>query len=259
MTPFRILAAATLLFATLRLAAADPSGAPETEFNPLPEHLQGQMVHLSTAAGHRFQAYVTGSDDADRGVVLVHDRFGLTRSVQAWADRFANLGYRALAVDLYGGRVTDDEDQADAWARQVKQPRADAELVVALKAVQAPGRPVAVMGWGFGARQALRLALLRPDAVAATVMYYGAPVTDPDRLSGLVGPVLGVFALHDSRVSPDRVAAFWRAMNKDDRPLELHVYNTDRGFADPSGPGYDGVVTQAAWAVTRAFLDGALQ
>lgn len=38
------------------------------------------------------------------GLVVIHEIFGLTESIKHWAQRFADAGYAALAVDLFAGR-----------------------------------------------------------------------------------------------------------------------------------------------------------
>jgi carboxymethylenebutenolidase len=38
------------------------------------------------------------------GLVVIHEIFGLTENIKHWAERFANEGYAALAVDLFTGR-----------------------------------------------------------------------------------------------------------------------------------------------------------
>ncbi|HKJ09926.1 MAG TPA: dienelactone hydrolase family protein [Gammaproteobacteria bacterium] len=248
-----------LIAAQVAVAAVLP-GTGESEFDPLVSGgLQGRMVTLKTASGATFKAYVSGSRDADRGIVLIHDWRGLTRGVKSWADRFAGQGYRAMAVDLYGGRVTDDPDRARRWIGALNAKVLDAKLKAAVRAVQAPGRPLVIMGWGFGGREALRAAVRMPDAISAVVDYYGVPLHDASELSALQGPVLGVFASRDTGVTPGQVAAFWKAMRAADQPLEIHVYAADHGFASPSSDGYDGVAAQAAWRATVAFLQRSLQ
>ena len=38
------------------------------------------------------------------GLVIIHEVFGLTENIKHWAQRFADAGYAALAVDLFTGR-----------------------------------------------------------------------------------------------------------------------------------------------------------
>ena len=38
------------------------------------------------------------------GLVIIHEIFGLTENIKHWAQRFAEVGYAALAVDLFAGR-----------------------------------------------------------------------------------------------------------------------------------------------------------
>ncbi len=38
------------------------------------------------------------------GLVIIHEAFGLTENIKYWAQRFAEAGYAALAVNLFAGR-----------------------------------------------------------------------------------------------------------------------------------------------------------
>lgn len=59
---------------------------------------------------------------------------------------------------------------------------------------------VSSLGWCFGGRQSLQLALnTEPDySLASTVIYYGRLVTDPEELSKIEWPILGIFGDRDN-------------------------------------------------------------
>ena len=248
-----------LLLLSLSLSSAfadDGLRARDHELNKAtPKQLQGENIELKTADGKKFNAYVSGDKNAKRGILLVHEWWGLNAHIRAWADRFAQLGYRALAVDLYDGQVATDADSAKRYMSAVNQDEANAKHRAALAALQAPNRKLATIGWCFGGGQSLQASLAEPDKVAATVIYYGPLIADPDRLAFLKGPVLGIFAKRDSSITPEKVQAFAAAMKQAGKPLELHSYDADHAFANPSGNRFNDAAAQAAWKVTQAFLD----
>ncbi|MCS3632385.1 dienelactone hydrolase [Salinibacter ruber] len=56
--------------------------------------------------------------DALPGIVVIHEWWGLNDNVRAATRRLAGEGYRALAVDLYGGAVAETPDSAQALMGQ---------------------------------------------------------------------------------------------------------------------------------------------
>ena len=78
-----------------------------------------------------------------------------------------------------------------------------------------------------------------PDLDAA-VMYYGRMVSDPEQLRAIEAPVLGVFGDRDRGIPPEVVNEFERAMKEAEREIEIHRYDADHAFANPSSARYDG-------------------
>ena len=149
-------------------------------------------------------------------VLLVHEWWGLDESVRKEADALAGLGYKALAVDLYGGRATANRTEAAQWMDRLEEKTVLATLQAALELLEQAepdGRrlKIGVVGWGMGVGYALRLAMenKRPAALA---IFYGEVVDAPERIAKLKCPVLGIFASRDAWVTPARVEAFDQAL-----------------------------------------------
>jgi len=215
----------------------------------------GEMVTLKTAAGRPFKGYVAGPEDARRGILVIHEWWGLNEHIKDWADRFAALGYRALAIDLYDGKVATTASAARQYKDAVDQSAANTKHRAALAHLKAPGRRLATIGFCFGGGQSLQASLADPESVAATVIYYGSLVTDAASLKTLRGPALGIFGSHDENITPEKVKAFEEAMKKAGKELEVHSYEASHAFANPAGARYDEKAAKESWAVTRAFLD----
>jgi len=75
---------------------------------------RGETQTLHTTDGHPFAAYLAGPEQTRGAVLLCHEWWGLKGHNLAWADHLAEAGYRAIAVDLYDGRVTDDRQEEAA-------------------------------------------------------------------------------------------------------------------------------------------------
>lgn len=191
------------------------------------------------------------------GVIVIHEWWGLNDHVRHWADRLAAEGYAALAVDLYEGKVATTADEARDLIQQVDDAKALATMLaghtflVDDPRIRAPR--TASIGWCFGGRKSLELALGEP-ALDGAVMYYGTPETDAAKLAPMQAEFLGVFGLLDKSIPPEKVAAFRDALGQAGKQFEIREYEANHAFANPSNPRYDEVNASQAWEVTRAFL-----
>jgi carboxymethylenebutenolidase len=115
---------------------------------------------------------------------------------------------------------------------------------------------VGTLGWCFGGGWSLNTALLMPESIAATVIYYGRLVTDPDALKTLDMPILGIFGSEDRGIPVETVDAFEKTMRDLNKDVTVKVYEgANHAFANPSGQRYDPQAAEDAWARTVAFLD----
>jgi carboxymethylenebutenolidase len=221
----------------------------------------GTILVLQSDSAHSFQVYINGPADARRGVLLIHGWWGLTDPVRATADQFAALGYRAMAIDLYNGKVATTADEARSYMSSVKQAEANKKFRAALKTLQKPGRKVAAMGWSFGATQALQATLVDPQTVAATVMYYpfGTIVKPGNDIASLRGPVLVLRARMDSPTNIKETTRFIESAKKLGKSVMEHTYDARHGFANPTVKHYSADATEAAWRKTTNFLGDRLK
>lgn len=217
--------------------------------------LYGETVSIAGT-----DAYLSLPEDATAplpAVIVIHEWWGLNDHIRHWTDRLAADGYAALAVDLYGGKVATDPDQAMALLEQVDDAQALAVLDAAHRFLADDPRIDAskqgVIGWCFGGGWALRDAIAHTQ-VDAAVIYYGRPITDPAVLASIDAPLLGVFANQDQAIPPEVVDEFVAALTTAGKSIELHRYDAVHAFANPSNPKYDQAAAADAWAHVRAFL-----
>src|SRR5262249_51832729 len=153
-------------------------------------------------------------------------------------------GYATLAVDLYGGKVATNSDDAGKMmqAAGADIPKAVATMRAAFDFLGTNKRVAAtrrgVLGWCFGGGMALQLALAGPK-LGACVVYYGRLVTDPKQLAAIPCPLLGIFGNKDKGITPASVDAFEKAMKEAGRECTIHRYDANHAFANPSGANYD--------------------
>ena len=230
--------------------------------DPAPPLPTGQMVSLSLEGGGTALAYVARPKSAVAGGILVlHEWWGLNNFVKGQADTLAAKGYLALAVDLYDGKVATTPDEAGKLMQGLDQ--AHASLVekagVAWLKQNLQGKKIATLGWCAGGGQSLLASLGSPTDVSATVIYYGLPVTDVAQLKTLRGPVLGIWAKKDGWITPEKVAAFDKALTEAHVKHSFHSFDADHAFANPTGARYNPPAAAEANALTEKFLASVLQ
>ncbi|HMK73222.1 MAG TPA: dienelactone hydrolase family protein [Myxococcaceae bacterium] len=236
--------------------SAIPANQPHP-VDPNPPKPQGSMITLLHPAGVSAQAYVARPKQGVRGAILViHEWWGLNDWVKVNADGFAAQGYLALAVDLYGGKVATTKEEAGKLMQGLDAAHAAAVEKAGVQWLKqaAPGKKVATIGWCMGGGQSLLASLNSAPDVSATVIYYGLPVTDVARLKTLRGPVLGIWAKKDGWITPEKVAAFDRALTEAGVKHSFHSFDADHAFANPSGGAYNPPAAEEANALTKKFL-----
>ena len=107
--------------------------------------------------------YKPTGDGPFPALVVIHEWWGLNDWVKQQADRYAQLGYVALAIDLYRGQVATTPDQAHEIMRGVPEDRAKRDLLAATAYLRSlttvNAKRVGTIGWCMGGGYALNLAV----------------------------------------------------------------------------------------------------
>jgi carboxymethylenebutenolidase len=219
-----------------------------------------QTVTTTTPSGRAVSAALAAPERKPAGaVMLIHEWWGLNDQIKSVAAEVAKQGWLGLAVDLYGGKSGATPAEAEALMSAVVPAEASetmATWVDWLRRHPDCNGKVASIGWCFGGGMALQAAIDR--ALDATVIYYGNVARTADELKAIKGPVLGHFANADQWIDPAMVEGFEAAMRQAGRTLEVHRYDADHAFANPTGNHYDAADARAAWDRTVAFLERTL-
>ncbi len=233
-------------FKKLHELRGDKAPAPRGEMIDL----DGTKAYLSLPAGASAKAPLPG-------VVVIHEWWGLNQHIKHWTDRLADEGYAALAVDLYGGNVADNRNDAMKYMRSVDREAALATCKRAERFLREDPRTrapkTASIGWCFGGAQSLRMALNIPTLDAA-VIYYGHLVDDPEQLKSIQAAVLGVFGNQDRSINPAAVSRFEKGLQEAGRSYRILRYDANHAFANPSSARYAQEAATDAWKQVREFL-----
>jgi carboxymethylenebutenolidase len=193
-------------------------------------------------------------------VIVLHEWWGLDPWIKDQARALAKEGYAALAPDLYRGKVTTNPEEAHQHMMGAPTDRQTRDLKAAFAFLG--GRKdvvrskIASVGWCMGGRNSFTLAVEEPT-LAAAVIYYGAPPTEPASIAKIKAPMLGNFGGDDQGPSPAQAQEFEAAAKKAGKTFDLKVYaGAPHAFANPNNPwkGYRKDAANDAWIRTTVFL-----
>ena len=218
-----------------------------------------ETVSIATKSGRKAKGALAKPGRKAPAILLIHEWWGLNDQIKSVAAEFAGQGYLALACDLYEGRVTTDAGKAGALMEALDQAKARETLVAWVEWLRRHpdgNGKVATIGWCMGGGLSLLASMAAP--VDATVIYYGRVDFPAGELASLKGPVLGNFAEKDGWINHAMVDPFVAELKKLGKKHEIHWYDADHAFANPTGQNYDTKDAALAWSRTLDFLKASL-
>ena len=192
-----------------------------------------------------------------KGVLLLHAWWGLNNFFVDVCDRLAHEGFVVLAPDLYDGKIAETIAEAEALSDTLDEAATQEKILSALAALQsAPGvseHNIGVIGFSLGAAWALLLSVLRPDDIAAVVVYYGTYSVD---FAAARAAYLGHFAENDDWEPIKGVHQMQAEMSAAKRPVEFHIYKgVGHWFVEKNRPdAFNADTAEKSWAFTVSFL-----
>ncbi|CAH2031410.1 dienelactone hydrolase family protein [Trichlorobacter ammonificans] len=179
-------------------------------------------------------------------VLVVHEWWGHDEYVRRRAVMLAELGYVALAVDMYGdGKTARYPDEAEKLAgtvlknRQVTEERFNAALAVLKQQPLVDPARIAAVGYCFGGTVVLQMARSGSDLKGAA-SFHGSLATDTPALPGEVRANLLVLGGdRDTLVPPAQVQAFLDEMTLAGASFRYIAYQgAKHGFTNPESDNY---------------------
>jgi carboxymethylenebutenolidase len=238
------------------------------------ETLSAQTLLITGHEGHEVEAYLAYPtvDGTRGGVVVIHHMPGYDRATKEIVRRFAELGYDAIAPNLYWREAPGAAPDDAAATARAKGGVPDARLVgdvggavAYLRSRPTSNGKVGVIGYCSGGRQAV-LAACHLDLDAAVDCYGAFVVGTPpegfplqvtnlvDQLPNLRAPLLGLFGKEDSYPSPEQVAQLDEILTAHDKPHEFHSYDdAGHAFFSVDRPSYRVAAANDGWERIRDF------
>jgi dienelactone hydrolase len=202
------------------------------------------------------------------GVVAVHEAWGLGAQVQRRAKMLAELGYVALAADIFGNRHI-PADPPEAFRiigeylgdRPRLRTRAGA-AVSALKAQQRCNGKIAAIGYCFGGSTVLELARAGNPDVLGVVSFHGGLETPTPATPGIPAKILVCHGAEDELIPHAHLTAFLSEMAAAGADCQTIAYTgAKHSFTNPEANGelmptiiYDARTDRRSWAAMQVHL-----
>ncbi|MGH7965193.1 MAG: dienelactone hydrolase family protein, partial [Candidatus Binatia bacterium] len=163
----------------------------------------------------------------------------------------------AYAPDLYEGRIAATIEEAEGLLKSRDFERMDATAVGTVEYLRSHpavrGATLGVIGFSMGGGWAIYLSTLRPEDVAAVVLFYGIGEGD---FGAARAAYLGHFAEVDEWEPAEGVRQMEEAMRSAGRDVSFYLYpGVGHWFFEDNRPdNYDAEASTLAWERTLAFL-----
>lgn len=223
---------------------------------------QGDFV-LSSSDGNRFAAYFArASKPNGAGMVVMPDVRGLHQFYRELAQRFAETGVDAVAID-YFGRTAGIGDRSDAFeymphVEKTTQDHVAADTAAAIAHLRTKEggavESVFTVGFCWGGSSSWNQSALQ-SGLSGCIGFYGRPVRSEPFIARMKAPLLLLVAGADAATTPEQAAEFERALTAAGVPHEQHIYPGaphsffDRGSAQWKDASDD------AWRRILDFVD----
>jgi carboxymethylenebutenolidase len=228
----------------------------------------GDAVKLKASDGAEFAAYLAQpGEEPEAQIVILPDVRGLHTFYRELADRFAEMGARALAIDYFGRTAGNDDRNGDfdyaPHVQQMSQETFGQDLAAAVDFIrEGSDLPTFVLGFCMGGAlsfwsgtQGLQLAgvigfyaALNRRAGAVTPVLEFAPEIE--------SPVLGLFGGADQGIPQEDVDRFERALTDADVEHEIVTYpGAPHSFFDRQAAAHADASADA-WGRVRGFVEG---
>ncbi len=218
-----------------------------------------------------FVAYDSASAAKRPVILVIPEWWGLTDYAKSRAKQLAELGYFAMAVDMYGnGAIAEDPGTAQKLAGpfyanpQMGKDRIDAALAKIKNYPQADTNNIAAIGYCFGGAQVLNAARLGEN-FKGVVSFHGNLVGVAADKNLLKAKVLVCHGEADKFVTKEEVAKFKKQMDSIGAVYTFKSYaNATHAFTNPGATEkgkqfnmpieYNAAADKASWNDMKDFF-----
>ena len=263
-----------LLFAVLLFSC----GTQKTADNPQEQassklDIVGEEVSYATDSTEMkgYIVYDKNMEGKRPGIIVVHEWWGHNEYTRRRADMLAELGYTALAIDMYGdGKQAEHPDDAGKFMNQVisNMDEANARFMKALETLKnhptVSEENIAAVGYCFGGSVVLTMANAGYDLKAVAAFHSGVQLPIPPS-ADIKAKILVCNGAADPFISPESVVQFKAAMDSVGADYTYIAYDSAvHAFTSPDADdlgekfglplAYNEKADNASWAELQTLL-----
>ncbi len=224
-----------------------------------------------------YLAYNNSTKDKRPGVLVVHEWWGLNDYARRRARMLAELGYTALALDMYGeGKQAKHPDDAGKFATElmknfdVAKARFTAGEDFLKKQPTVDPDRIAAIGYCFGGGVVLNMARQGAD-LKGVVSFHGSLAAVKPAEPGMVkAKILVLHGGDDKFTTPEQIESFKKEMTTAGADYKFIVYpGAMHSFTNPDATAlgkkfnlplaYNKKADKESWAEMKKFLDDILK
>jgi dienelactone hydrolase len=176
-----------------------------------------------TSQGVTFKGYLAYDENLTGkrpGVLVVHEWWGLNDYARKRAQMLADLGYVALAVDMYGdGKTAMHPDDAGKFSSElmknfdVTRARFLAAMEFLKQQPMVDSTRIAAIGYCFGGGVVLNMARQGADLKGVASFHGSLTAVKPAQLGMVKAKVLVLHGADDKFIKPEQIDAFRKEMS----------------------------------------------
>ena len=248
--------------------ARPPAPPEDLLLAPIAGGAGAEVLELTSADGTHFSAALAESaSDRGAGVLIFPDVRGLYPFYSELAERFAQAGYHAIAMDYFGRTAglgpRDEEFEYMPHVQQLTVPGVQQDAAAAIDALRerTGAGKIATVGFCLGGFESFLAGADMPD-LAAVIGFYGVltgsrfGVDGPlERAGDIKVPLLGLFGGADQGIPVEQVEEFDAKLTDAGLDHEIHVYpGAPHSFFDRRYEDY-AEACEDAWRRMLGFLE----
>lgn len=213
----------TLLIALVAVACTAPQKESESEKTEAPEvNVLGKVTTYAADSTSMIGYLALDVNDSSKrpGILVVHEWWGHNEYTRKRAEMLAELGYVALAVDMYGdGKQAAHPDEAGEFAGMVMgnfenaKARFEAALEILKNNPNVDGDKIGAIGYCFGGSTVLSMANAGYDLDAVASFHGGLGLPLMPEAGSVKGKVLVANGADDKFVTEQQIADYKAAMD----------------------------------------------
>ena len=249
---------------------ADKTSAAENK-KPVSIKEESASFQVDTVTSQSVVYYNENSSGKSPIVVVIPEWWGLNDYPKSRAKQLAEMGYIAMAVDMYGnGKIADNPNDAGALSGpfyqdpQMAMNRVNAAIAKAKSLPQADTTQVAAIGYCFGGGVLLNAARLGLN-VDGVVSFHGSLIGTPANKDLLKSQILVCHGLADPFVPEAQAAAFRKSMDSINAEYTFKAYpDAMHAFTNPNATetgkkfnipvAYNAAADSASWQDMKVFF-----